>query len=311
MRWLLVVMLCAGVAHSQPAPGPAPTLTPTQKKQVAALRAKARALVAKKQLDKAIEELEAAAAITPPDPEALFELAKLYDQVLDEDNALAAYQEITSGKHLGEAEVRIRAIIDARAKRQADAAAKAEAEAKVKAEADAKAAADAAARAAREAEEARQRSEREDRDRRNAEMDAQEAALRSSIEKRHDDIALGAKRGEWDVQRERGRERRERGKRYLGIGLGCGAVAAIAAGIASIQYGRVKDGGFDTASDVSFAISSARVATYTAWGFGIPGAVGIAAGVSLLVIGRDRGEMRVSAVAHDGMHGIALSGTLP
>jgi len=311
MRWLLVLMLCAGVTHAQPAPGPAPTLTAAQKKQVAAMRAKARALVAKKQLDKAIEELEAAAAITPPDPEVLFELAKLYDQVPDEDNALAAYQEITSGKHLGEAEVRIRAIIDARAKRQADAAAKAEAEAKAKAEADAKAAAEAAARATREAEEARQRSERDDRERRSGEMDAQEAALRASIEKRHDDIVIGAKRADWDVDREKGRGRRDRGKRYLGIGLGCGAVAGIAAAIASIQYGRVADGGFDTASDVSFAISSARIATYAAWGFGVPAAVGIAAGVSLLVIGRDRGEMRVSAVAHDGIHGLALSGTLP
>ncbi|HTL37017.1 MAG TPA: tetratricopeptide repeat protein [Kofleriaceae bacterium] len=311
MRWLLVLMLCGGVVHAQPAPEAKPALTAAQKKEVAAYRAKAKAFVAKKQLDKAIAELEAAAAITPPDPDALFELAKLYEQVPDEENALAAYQEITSGKHLGDAQARIKAIIDARAKRQAEAAAKADAEAKAKAEADAKAAAESAARAAREAEEARQRSEREDRERRNAEMDSQEAALRASIEKRHDDIVIGAKRGEWDVERERGSVRRERGKRYLSIGLGCGAVAGIAAAIASIQYGRVEDGGFATASDVSFAISSARVATYAAWGFGVPAAVGIAAGVSLLVIGRDRGEMRVSAVAHDGMHGLALSGTLP
>jgi hypothetical protein len=313
MRGLLVVMLCAHVVYAQPASDAKqqekPAITSAQKKAAATHRAKAKVL-AKRQPDKAIVELEASVAIIA-DPAALFELARLYDAILDEDKAFATYQRITEGKHVADAEKRLKAIMEARAKRQAEAAAKAEAEAKAKAEAEAKARAEADAVARRKAEEERQRSERQDRERRNAEAEARYTALRKTIEERHQTLVLGAKRGEWDVDREKRRGRRERGKRYLKLGIASGAVAGIAAGIAVLQYSRVEDGGFSTASDISFALSSARIATYTAWGFAVPAAIGIGVGVPLLVLGRDRGEMRVTAVANDTMQGIALSGALP
>ncbi|HUS28502.1 MAG TPA: hypothetical protein VMZ53_08335, partial [Kofleriaceae bacterium] len=307
MRWMVVVLLCVNVAYAQPAPDAKAVVTPAQKREAAAHRAKAKAFVAKKQRDKAIVELEASVAILPTD-DALYELATLYDQIPDEDKAFSAYQRIAGGNHLSDASARLKAIIEARTQRAADAAAKAEAEAKAKAEAEAKARTEAEARARRTAEESRQRAEREDRDRRDAEANAREAALRKSIESRHDALVLGAKRAEWDVDREKRRERRARGKRYLRIGVACGAVAGVAAGIAALQQSRVDNGGFATASDISFAISSARIATYAAWAFGVPAAVGIGVGLPLLVLGRDRGEMRASVVANDGMQGIALSG---
>ena len=308
---MVVVLLCAASAvYAQPAPEAKPGATAAQKKDAAAHRAKAKAFLAKKQRDQAIVELEASVAIVA-DPDALWDLAKLYDAIPDEDRAFATYQKIAGGKHLADASTRLREIVDARTKRAADAAANAAAEAKAKADADAKAKLETEELARRNAEEERQRVEREDRTRRNAEADARDAALRKSIEERHDAIALGARRGEWDVDREKRRDRRERGKRYLRIGVACGAVAGIAAGIAVLQYKRVEDGGFSTASDISSTITTARVATFAAWGFGVPGAVGIAVGVPLLVLGRDRGEMRMTAIASDQMQGIALSGTLP
>lgn len=306
MRWVVVVMLWWSVAYAQPAQ----SVTPAQKREAAVHRAKAKAFIAKKQRDNAIIELEASVAAVA-DPDALFELAKLYDQIPDEDKAFAAYQRIATGKHLAAAELRMKAIATARAERAAEAAAKAAAEAKAKAEADAKARADAEELARRKAEEERQRAEREDRERRRVEAEARDAALRKSIEERGDARVLGARRAEWDVERERRRERRARGKRYLTLGVACGAVAGIAGGIAALQYSRVEEGGFSTASDISFAITSARVATYTAWSFGVPAAIGIIVGVPLVVLGRDRGELRVSAVANDSMNGIAFSGTLP
>ena len=113
MRWVVVVLLWAHSVYAQPAPSGKPVVTAAQKREAASHRAKAKVFVAKKQPANAIVELEASVAIVA-DGDALFELATLYDEVVDEDNAFATYQKIVSGKHLADAETRMKAIIAAR-----------------------------------------------------------------------------------------------------------------------------------------------------------------------------------------------------
>jgi hypothetical protein len=313
MRWLFVVLLCSGVAYAQPAPQkpapekPAPTAA--QKKEAAAHRARAKAFSAKHQNDKAIVELEASVAIVAS-PDALYELAKLYDQVPDEDKAFTAYQRIVEGKHLAEAESRMTAIIAGRAQRKADADAKAVADAKAKAEEEERVRRVNLELARRKADEDRRHAEEDDRKRRHAEADARETALRTSIEVRDRERILGARRGEWEVDREKRRQRRERAKHFLTIGVACSAMAGLAAGVALLEHSRIDNPGMTT-EQIATANSITRIATYTAVGFAVPGALGIVIGVPLFVIARDRGEMRVTAVSSDSMHGIALSGVLP
>jgi transketolase len=182
-------------------------------------------------------------------------------------------------KAKAEAEAKEKAEAEAKAQAEADAQAKAEAEAKAKAEADAKAKAETEAEAQRKAEEERIRSEQEDRARRSKQADEREAALRTQIERRHGELVLGAQLADREIDREIRRECTERAKRYVKMGIACGAIAGLAAGIAAIQYSRVDSGGFSTASDISFAISSARVADYAAWGFGVSSAIALTVGL--------------------------------
>jgi tetratricopeptide (TPR) repeat protein len=297
MRWSAIVLLvCAHIASAQPAG-----------RSAAAHRRQAKVYVAKHQIDLAIKELELAVE-QAPDPDTLFELAQLYDQVPDEAKALASYQRITEGKHLAAAQARMAAIFAAREQRDAEAKLRAEAEAKAKAEEEARQRAADAAEAARKADEARRHAEDEDRQRRSTDADRLEARTRELAEQRHRDARIGTARADWIRDREIRGDRRARGVRYLKIGIVCGAVAGAAAAIGAIETSRIENGGFSTASNISFALTTGHVANYVAYGFGIPAVIGIAAGVPLFVLGRPRGELRVSAVATGAMQGLALSG---
>lgn len=303
MRVWLVVLLCTAVAYADPP-------TPAAKSAAAGHHRRARAFAAKHQLDDAIREDELSIEQVA-DPDVLFELAQLYDQKPDEDKAFATYQRITEGKHLQDAQTRLAAITAARAQREAETKARADADAKAKADEEARRAAEAAAAAARKADEDRRRSEQADREQRGKELDAAEAATRKQAEERQSEAASGAARADWELAHARHLQRRALGMRYLKLGLGCGAVAGIAAGIAALEYHRVDAGGFSTASDISRAITIGQVGVYGAWAFGVPAAIGIGLSLPLLVMSIDRGEYKVSAVASHGMNGFALSGPLP
>lgn len=300
--WVLVLCLCVGVASADV------QVTPAAKRAAAVHRKKAKALLAKRQPDLAIRELELSVEQVP-DPEVWFELGQLYEQLLDEAKALAAYQRVTAGKRAADASGRVTAITAAREQREAEAKAKAEAEAQAKAEEEARRKAAAEAEAARQADMERRRVEDADRQRRSREADALARSTRDLAEARLQQGATGAERMTWEIDRTRRQRRRAQGLRYLKIGIGCGTVAGIAAGVGAIENARVRAGGFATASDISSAMSTGRIANYVAYGFGVPAVVGLAVGVPLVVLGRDRGEFRVSAIATESVHGFAISGT--
>jgi hypothetical protein len=304
MRWwwcVLVVVFCVGIAGAQ-------GVTPAAKKAAAAHRKKAKGLIAKKQIDLAIKELELSVEQVP-DPEALFELGQLYEGLPDEAKALVAYQRVTDGKRAADARARVTALEAARTQREAEAKAKADEEAKRKAEEEERRKADEAAEQARKADEERRRIEAADRQQRSAEAATLEQATRKLAEERLQHGASGAGRARWELDRTKRQQRKKLGMRYLKIGIACGAVAGIAAGIGAYANASVEDGGFATAGDISRTIKIGRISNYVAYGFAVPAVLGIGVGVPLVVLGRDRGELRVSAIASDSVHGIALSGS--
>lgn len=259
MRWVVVILLAmsaVAVADDQP--------TPAMKKAAAAHRKTAQSLVAKHKVDLAIHELELSIEQVP-DPDALFELARLYDQLPDEDKAFATYQRIADGPHAADAKLRIDAITAARAQRAIAEAARAEAEAKAKAEQEARDAAAAAAEAQRKADEERQGSEAEDRQRRSAEADARDAQLRKALEQRSEVApgSLGAVHGR--------RTRHDLGVKLVEIGLACAGVAGVSAGFALIS---------DAHGD---KVGVQDVTTYGAYGFAGAAALTMVVGAPLIV----------------------------
>ena len=307
MRWsVAVIVLCAQIASAQPAQ----PITAYAKREAAAHRKQAKVHLAKGQIDLAIRELEQAVEYAP-EPDALMELATLYERVPDEPKALATYARIKEGKHAPAAQDRIKAINTERERREAEARAKAEAEAKAKAEEEARRKAAEAAEAARKADIERRKADDADRQRRSAEADALEARVRARAEQRHRDALAGAERADYERSRDLRKERRARGVRYLKLGLVTGAVAGAGMLVGRWQTSRIEEGGFETASDISFALTTGKIANYTAYAFGVPAVLGITAGVTFMILGRDRSDVRVSAVSTGSMYGIALSGTLP
>lgn len=305
MRWSVVVvmLLGAGLASAQPA-------SPQAKRAAATHRKQAKAHIARGKLDLAIRELELSVERVA-DPAVLFELAGLYERLPDEAKAFATYQRITDGKHAAEAQGRIAAITAERERREAEAKAAAEAEAKAKAEEDARRKAAEAAVAARKADEERRRAELAERKRHSAALDALEKMTRATAEERHRSAGAGAARADHERTRDLRRDRRVRGVRYLKLGIASGLVAGAATAFGAWQTSRVEEGGFATASDISFALTTGKVANYTAYAFGIPAAIGVAAGVTLIILGREPGDVRLSAVSTGSLHGFAISGTLP
>lgn len=312
MRLLVLVVLALSVA---PAGAQPRKPTPEAIRQAKSHFKQGKAFLDQKLYDDAIRELQQAYELSPL-PELLFNIAQAYRLKGDNDKALATYQQFLQlepdGALPDEARTHVAYLTADKEKRDAEARAQAEAAAKAKAEADAR-------RAAEEAAAAEQLRQDEDRKRREAvqhQRDEEERVKREAEEARLAEIhkreaAAAALRDAWNDARDQRAKQRRRGYKYAIVGASCVGVATAFGLLGLHENSSVQGGGFATSGDIGSALTTGKVANYLAYGFLIPGVIGLGFGIPMIALHLDQGEYKVEPTATTTSVGLVLSGTLP
>jgi len=261
--------------------------------------------------DDAIREFESAYELMPL-PDLMFNIAQAYRQKGDpaaRDHALDIYVKFVDvqpeGQAADEARTHIAYLMKDREARVEEAKRHADEEAKRRADEEQKRLAEARARAraeeeARLAEEARKRKAEED------ERKAEEARREAELARQR--AIVQAARDKWNAERAHRTHRRHQGYVVGGIGLGCVAVAGVFGYLGASQSSAVRAGGFQTAADISDAISTGQTYNAVGWGFGITGLVGVAIAAPIIGMNWDKGDFKVVPTATAEFKGVTLTG---